>query len=136
VFNHKWGVSLGELILRNTDNLSRTLQKTNIISAVDGQKVAGLTVKTLQSLRTESNFQLFWEKTVKEADRLKVNKPILPQRRKTPRRFETGRGDSYSFPTTPEHHYKCIYFEAIDLITACIGSRLGYKIYAMFKISF
>ena len=77
-FDFFWGVILGELILQHTDNLSRMLQKADI-SAAEGQKVAGLTVKTLQSLRTDSNFQLFWEKTTREANQLEVNEPSLPR---------------------------------------------------------
>ena len=130
-FDFFWGVTLGELILRHTDNLSRALQKADV-SAADGQKIAGLTVKTLQSLRTDCNFQLFWEKTIRDADRLKVNRPSLPRRRKTPRRFESGSTDGYSFPNTPVHHYRRVYYEAIDLITICINNRFdqpGYKIY-------
>ena len=74
-FYYFWGAALGELILWHTDNLSRTLQKANM-SAAEGQKIV---VRTLQSLRTDSNFQLFWEKAIREADCLKVNEPILPQ---------------------------------------------------------
>ena len=130
-FDYFWGVTLGELILRHTDNLSRTLQKVDI-SAAEGQNIAGLTVKALQSLRTDNNFPLFWEKTTREADRLKVNEPGLPRRRKTPRRFESGSTDGYRFPDTPVDHYRQIYYEAIDLITTCINNRFdqpGYKIY-------
>ena len=49
---------LGELILNHTDNLSRTLQKTNI-SAAQGQSVAKLTVITLQKIRNDQSFELF-----------------------------------------------------------------------------
>ena len=38
-FNFFWGVTLGELILRHTDNLSRALQKADV-SAAEGQKIA------------------------------------------------------------------------------------------------
>ena len=130
-FDFFWGVTLGELILRHTDNLSHTLQKADI-SAAEGQKIAGLTVKTLQSLRTDSNFQLFWEKITREADQQQVNEPSLPRRRKTPRRFESGNTDGYSFASTPVDHYRWVYYEAIDLITTCINNRFdqpGYKIY-------
>ena len=44
--HYLYGVTLGELILQHTDNLSRTLQKSDI-SAAQGQEIAGLTIKTL-----------------------------------------------------------------------------------------
>ena len=50
-----FGVLLGELILCHSDNLSRTLQASHI-SAAEGQKIATMTVKTLQSIRNERCF--------------------------------------------------------------------------------
>ncbi|XP_011403413.1 PREDICTED: zinc finger MYM-type protein 1-like [Amphimedon queenslandica] len=52
---------LGETLLRNTDNLSRTLQKKEF-SAVEDQLVATMTKKTLFALRNEEKFDLFWAK--------------------------------------------------------------------------
>lgn len=46
-FNYLFGVMLGETVLRNTDNLSKTLQHQHL-SAVKGQRVASLTVQTLE----------------------------------------------------------------------------------------
>ena len=48
-FNYLFGMLLGEVILRNTDNLSRTLQHQHL-SATEGQNVASLTVKTSERL--------------------------------------------------------------------------------------
>ena len=42
-FDYFYGVSLGNLILQHSDNLSRTLQKADI-SAAEGQAVAAMTV--------------------------------------------------------------------------------------------
>ena len=61
MYHHKWsnltisGIMLGELILNHTDNLSRTLQKTNIFAA-QGQSVVQLTVTTLQMIKVLSCF--------------------------------------------------------------------------------
>ena len=51
-FNFFFGLLLGELILRHSDNLSRALQGSRV-SAAEGQKIAKMTVKTLQSIRSE-----------------------------------------------------------------------------------
>ena len=48
-FNYLFGVLLGEVILKNTDNLSRTLQHQHL-SAAERQNVAPLTVKTLENI--------------------------------------------------------------------------------------
>ena len=60
-FTFLFGVELGETILRNADNLSKTLQH-RVFSASEGQEVARMTVKTLESVRNEESFNLFWEK--------------------------------------------------------------------------
>ena len=58
-FKFLFGVMLGELILRHTDNLSRTLQH-KIISAAEAQEIARMTVRTLKSIRSDEAFDLFW----------------------------------------------------------------------------
>ena len=57
-FRYFFGMLLGEIILKHSDNLSKTLQSPKL-SASEGQQIATMTVKTLQSLRTDSNFDLF-----------------------------------------------------------------------------
>ena len=52
---------LGELLLHHTDNLGRTLQKSDI-STIEGQTIVGFVMKTLQSLRLVNSFKLLWEK--------------------------------------------------------------------------
>ena len=54
-FNFFFGVLLHELIHRHSDNLSRVLQGSHV-SAAEGQKMAKMTVKILQSIRNEENF--------------------------------------------------------------------------------
>ena len=58
-FDFLFGVLLGELLFRHSDNLSKTLQ-SSYMSAAKGQKVAAMTVKTLESLRTKECFKVFW----------------------------------------------------------------------------
>jgi len=54
-FDYFFGVLLGELILKHSDNLSKILQ-----SASEGQKIVTTTVNTLQLLlRTDNDFDLF-----------------------------------------------------------------------------
>ena len=124
-----FGVSLGLLILRHTDNLSRTLQRADM-SAAEGQEVTEMALSTLKSLRNDSSFDLFWQKVTTSAKELDLDDPALPRCRKAPRRFDDG--SIPTFHTTVEDHYRIIYFEALDLITACIEDRFnqpGYKTY-------
>ena len=50
-FEFLFGVSLGSLILRHSDNLSKALQNESM-SAAEGQELVKLTLDVLQSLRT------------------------------------------------------------------------------------
>ena len=129
-FEFLLGVLLGVCILRHTDNLSKTLQ-TPRLSASDGQNVAELTCKTLDKMHTDDYFQLFWANALRYQYEFGVNEPELPRKRKAPRRFEVGTGES-SFSTTPEDLYCQKYMEAIDLVVNFIRNRFdqpGYKIY-------
>ena len=73
-FEYYFGAVVAQLILSHSDNLSRTLQKADI-SAAAGQDVAELTVKTLISLRSEENFNLFWKKLQLLMKELDINEP-------------------------------------------------------------
>ena len=104
---------LSEMILRHTDKLSQTLQQP-MLSSVEGHEVAMLTVKTLEGLRTDDNFDLFWQKVEKTRDQLDVDEPQLARRRKVPRRFEQGSAPA-AFAVSPKDEYRRVYFKALDL---------------------
>lgn len=133
-FEFFFGSMLGELVLTHTDNLSKTLQHTSM-SAAEGQQVTAMTVATLNSVRSDERFDQFWEVVTKKADKLGVNEPRLPRRRKLPRRFDDGLSGG-DFMATPKAHFKRCYFEAIDLIINCIQDRFdqpGYRMYHLLE---
>uniref|UniRef100_A0A1X7VR46 Uncharacterized protein n=1 Tax=Amphimedon queenslandica TaxID=400682 RepID=A0A1X7VR46_AMPQE len=70
-FSFYYAVALGQLILSQCDNLSRTLQNSTISAA--RQAVTALTVKTLSSIRSDESFDLFWTKTMKAAEALNIS---------------------------------------------------------------
>ena len=74
MFNYFYGCLLGELILRHTDNLSRTLQNKSM-SAAEGQQVAQMTTQTFKSLHSDESFDLFWEKVTRRAMAVDVDEP-------------------------------------------------------------
>ena len=82
-FDFFFGVSLGELLLNHSDNLSRTLQASSM-SAAEGQKIANMTVTTLQAIRTSN----CWLSINQKARQLYINEPALPRRRKQRRRYD------------------------------------------------
>ena len=129
-FSFFFGVCLGERILRHADNLSKTLQSSSI-SAAGGQKVSGLTLRTLEGIRSDDHFDLFWKLVLLKSRNLDISEPQLPRKRKVPKRFEVGEGEVH-FPATVEEHYRRYYFEALDLTINCVRQRFdqpGYRMY-------
>lgn len=133
-FDYFFGTSLAYLVLRHSDNLSSTLQDKDM-SAVGGQEVVKMTVKTLKSLRSDERYKLFWENVCQKASTLGVDDPVLPRKRRRPQRYEDGNSTEYH-PDSPEVYYKPIFFESIDLIVNCIEQRFnqpGFKTYSQLQ---
>ena len=80
-FSFAYGAILGEMILRHADNLSSTLQHKSM-SAAEGQQVALMTVQTMNSIRTEESFDLFWLKVNRFIEDHDISKPELTRQRK------------------------------------------------------
>ena len=84
-FDYYFGVSLGAQILRISDNLSKTLQDAHI-SASEGHAVSSLTVKTLEKMRSDDHFNLFWRSlqlSLIKANALEVSEPSIARSLKT-----------------------------------------------------
>ena len=130
-FDYFFGASLGELLLKHSDNLSRTLQSSSM-SAAEGQKIAEMTVSTLQLLRSDESFASFWRNLTQKATDKGVNEPELPRHRKRPRRYEDG-ASTGDVPATVEDFFRPIFFEALDLLIGGIKERFdqpGYRLYS------
>ncbi len=99
------------------------------MSAIEGQVIANKTVVTIQIIRNEECFQLFWENVSKMAERKDISGPVLPRKRKRPRRYEESEAP-HEYDETPFSMYKRIYYEALDLLISSITSRFdqpGYR---------
>ena len=128
-FSYCFGIHLAATVLSNSVNLSKTLQATQL-SAVDAQRIARNTVSTLESIRSDQNYNLFYEKMKKFAHDRNVDEPSLPQKG-FENYFSTTESD---YPETPEDENRKKYFEAIDLIVSCIKNRFeqdDFKMYAL-----
>ena len=122
---------LGEKIIGNADNLSRTLQDETI-SAAEGQEVVASTKATMQRMRTDTDTELFWQLVETEAVMHNVGDSALPRKRKAPARFDTETA-SPEFHETAESMYRAMYFEALDLAVTCIVDQPGFLIYRRFQ---
>ena len=126
-----FGLKLCERILKISDNLSMTLQKQSL-SAAQGYDIAQLTIKTLQHMRTSESFKNFFETLKVLCSQFNVEAPVLPRKRRAPKRIEIGEGECYHVDDI-EDYYRVQYYEAIDLAIAGITNRFdqpGYTIYS------
>lgn len=90
-----------------------------------------MTKQTLQGMRIDKNFVLFWQKVNQMASTLEVSDPILPRKRKVPKRLEIGSAPP-EYCSEPKDHYRRIYFEGLDLLVQAIADRFdqpGYRTY-------
>ena len=71
------GLKLSENTLKMTDNLSRTLQKT-ALSTAETQRLASLTVRTLQGLRMVEAWETFYAHVQLLQKELGVCEAVLP----------------------------------------------------------
>lgn len=90
------------MILRHTDKLSQTLQQPKL-SSVEGHEVAMLIVKTFQHLRTDKNFDLFWQKVEKMRYQFGIAEPQLARKHKVPKRYDQGSAPA-EFAESPERN--------------------------------
>lgn len=95
-FHYLFGVMLGHVILQHTDNLSKTLQSPKL-SVSEGDRIAKMTVRTLQTLRDDNHFDCFWASVDVRRKEAAVEEPQLPRRRKMPRRYEDGMAEPEFF---------------------------------------
>ena len=66
----------------------------------------------------------------KKPAQLNIDEPVLPRKRRAPRRIEIGES-SAEFHGNVIDHYRVFYFEALDLIIQCIDDRFnqpGYRL--------
>ena len=82
-------------------------------------------------MRTDDMFDLFFEHIESSRKRTDTEEPTLPRKRRVPSRYELGEGEGYHSPTVKDH-YRCCYYEALDLVISSIQERFnqpGYVVY-------
>ena len=142
-FKFYYGINLGFTIYSITDNLSKTIQAENM-SAIESQEVAQLSITTLESMRSESAADEFYQTTEKKADKLSfVEKPVLPRKRKMPNYGTLDRyfnvtglqstAEEYH-PATVTEYYRIIYLDVLDTIITVIKDRFDQPSFEAYAI--
>lgn len=131
-FTFFFGLNLSQKLFAHTDNLSKALQSSGL-SATSGQHLARLTVTSLQSMRNDESFKLMYDLIILKAQQHpSVGEPKLPRKRRAPSRYEIGSAES-SHPSTPQDHFRRIYFESIDLLVTAIQERFNQPAFLIYQ---
>ena len=115
-----FGLKLSHLVFGATEQLSSTLQYYDI-NALEVFLAVSAASTFLKRQRSDSAFDKFYENTVKVADHL-TQEPVLPRRRKTPKRFENEAQESESH-SSPMEYFRHLYFTFIDKIISELKRR-------------
>ena len=126
-FDYFFGLRLGTLLLRHSDNLSISLQAEHLCAA-QAQTIAKNTALTLEKMRTDQNFDLFWTDVNSKAEALDADEPILSRRRRSPSIIDDYYGKAApEFPADVISHYQRIYFESLDCIISAIRDQFDLE---------
>ena len=102
------------------------------MSASEGVRIAGMTVATLQSMRSDSKYDAFWDLVIAAHEDVDVDDPTLPRRRKVPIRFHEGSAPA-EFPQNCKAYYRQAFFEALDLVINAIKDRFDQPDYRTYS---
>ena len=136
-FKFYFGWQLGRKLYAHSDNLSKTLQQEKM-SAIKGKSLADLTVQTLEGIRNDRDYNLFYESVEKSAGKIKaVSKSNLPRKRNMPyysilQFVEGHKSEELHHPKTAHAYFKAIYNEAIDTIIDSNQDKFeqpGFKVF-------
>ena len=112
-FEYFFGINSLQILLRHSDNLSKTLQSPKI-TASEGQKLSNLAMKTLISLRSDTLFNNPWERLKKEANTLGIEEPSLPRKQKRNGKLLSGNENQFCCDIEEVAiYYKRVCFNAI-----------------------
>lgn len=101
------------VFLLNTmiENLNRDLQNSDLCVINSLKKVEA--VADVLKISRELKFTTAWSKTLEDVERLDLEEPSLPRKRKIPKRFNPSNTENHHFEN-PEQMYRQIFFEIFD----------------------
>ena len=123
-FELLFGLVLSIRILKHTNNLSKTLQSPELTSA-DGQKLAYLTCQTLEKIRNDECFDLFWDKVILLQKEFEVNDPSCQERGK---HLDGMKVEVKIIFTSPK---RFVMFSVLDLIYSYVRERFHQRGYGL-----
>ena len=124
---HILGLQLAHRIFAAAEQFSVNLQAKDI-TIQEATRGARLLVSHFKSLRTEPQFNTFYEQTLVQSLTL-TEEPKLPRYRKMPKRLDEG--DSPHRYLNPKDKFRHDYFEALELAAGEVERRLDQSDFSM-----
>ena len=118
-FDTYFGLKLAYAVFSATEQFSVNLQSRNI-TVQEAIRGAQLLVYHLKSLRTEAQFDAFYDQALVQSSTL-IEEPQLPRYRKLPKKLD--KGDCPHRYISPKDKYRHDYFEMLELATGEIERR-------------
>ena len=115
-FSYCFGIHLAHLILSHTNNLSQKLQGTQI-TAAHAQVVSRACVTTLESIRSENEFNSFWNNIKQFFE--KHDEPHFLRRKNIPNRYMISKAAG-KHTENVEEKYRRQYYAALDSVITCL----------------
>ena len=84
------------------------------MSAGEGQEVAAGTIQTLEIMRADLDWRLFWMYVCEETKKTSLPLPSTPRKRDRPARYQLGNAEQ-EVPKCPDDHFPQIWNESFDL---------------------
>ena len=127
-FSFFFGLQLGYRLYAITDNLSKALQEKKM-SAISGQRLARATLSTIEAMRNDESFDMFYEHVLKKAEGYNmVEEPKKGRKRSKPKYSILQYVDGYNkgeahHPETTKVQFQQIYLAAIDYFVVSLKER-------------
>ena len=93
----------------------RLLTRLYDMCAMEAKRFAAVTLASLKEQRSDSHFDKIWEELLAKADEFDCEEPVLPRRRRAPKRIDEASSTTH-FDATPEDMYHRYYFEVLDTL--------------------
>ena len=132
-FNFMYGLKLSMMILDYTDNLSATLQTTNLCAA-DAQETATVVVDTITRMENEQDATSFYEMVKIRADQFSLEELSLQRKRKIANRvnfLHDYKESAFHCHENDNYFYLAQYFAATVNVTKTTKNRFNQPDYQM-----
>ena len=110
------------------------------MAAVTGQRIAALTLTTIERMRNEADFNLLFQTLRKKASDLDLEDAMLPRKKNPPNYSRLHLLDDHRdqadpfYPSSIEEHFWVVYYQVIDSITRAIKDRFDQPSFQLFSL--